>query len=113
MKLSEECATQIVVALINQGRIDFPYLNQVLAYVEAERNTRFDPKIMEGANGFPGPDIDGSRKELFRLSAACDAQYIRFIFDALCSDKEPAGSGERFNALLKQSYSDLDRYSLK
>lgn len=81
LKLDQNQAVSILIALINQGKIELPCLKEFNKFREWELSqsrpdgSRFNPVF--------GYDLDEHRNAICRQAAALDAEYLKTFLDVL------------------------------
>lgn len=89
IKLDQNQAVSILIALINQGKIEMPCLKEFNKFREWELSqsrpdgSQFNPVF--------GCDLDEQRNAICRQAATLDAEYLKTFLDVLMSERKPRG----------------------
>lgn len=85
LKLDQNQAVSILVALINQGKIELPCLKEFNKFREWELS-QSRPDVNQ-FNPIFGYDLDEHRNAICRQAAALDAEYLKTFLDVLMLER--------------------------
>lgn len=91
-KLNKQDAVAILIALINQGKINLPCLEKFNEFRKWELNvSRPDAEKFNKQWGY---DLTSHRNSLCREAASLDAEYLKTFINALVSDFDMAANSQ-------------------
>lgn len=86
LKLDQKDAVNIVIALINQGKIELPCLRKFNEFRAWELDeAKQDSK--KASNATWDEDLIAKKNSLCKLAASLDAEYLKTLVEVLTSDR--------------------------